>query len=76
MSEAQMLDWDAAEQAIVDAAKRWEALLAAVPDDLAHHTARNRIVGTLGALDDAAMYGARARTLVAQAQDRTGRNLE
>lgn len=67
MTERELLDWDAAEMSIVEAQQAWGTLLAALPDDLKHHIARNRIVNTLGALEDAAMYGARARTLAANA---------
>lgn len=69
MTDEAHTQWDAAERSIVEAQAAWQAVLEAVPDDMAHHIARNRIVNTLGALEDAAMYGQRARTLAATAQD-------
>lgn len=69
MTDEAHTQWDAAERSIVEAQQAWGKLLAALPDDMAHHIARNRIVSALGALEDAAMYGARARTLAATAQE-------
>ena len=55
--------WDAAEDAVKAADQRLRDVLASLPDDMTHHAARNRIVGALGFVDDAAMFAMRARVL-------------
>ena len=64
MTEQNHLSWDEAENAVRDADQQLLALFTALPDDMAHHAARNRIVNAMVALEDATMYVQRARVLV------------
>ena len=61
MTDKQAMDWDAAEQALVNAEAEWQLLLTQTPDDAAHHSARNQIVRTLEFLRDAQGFGCAAR---------------
>ena len=64
MTEQQHLSWDGAEEAVKAADQQLLALFTALPDDMAHHAARNRLASALGAVEDAAMFVQRARALV------------
>lgn len=61
MTEREMLDWDAAENAVADALAEATALLAQVPETPEHVAARNRIVMAQTELDTARDFLAAAR---------------
>ena len=61
MTEREAIDWDAAEQSLVNAEAEWRLLLAQTPDDMAHTAARNRIVMALDAIASAQDFGVAAR---------------
>jgi hypothetical protein len=55
--------WDVAEHSLVTAEQEWRRMLDTIPDDLAHHVARNRVIQALDLIRDAqdAGFAARAR---------------
>ena len=61
MTDQAHLNWDAAQQALVNAEAEWRLLLAQTPDDMAHTAARNRIVMALDAIASAQDFGVAAR---------------